>query len=69
MLLSARPFDFHFWRFAITCLYYGAAVLISGNFGRNFSFILSLYLETKMLNSLSHILVVHSFSRRKAIAF
>ncbi len=30
------------------------------NFGRHFSF--SLYLETKMLNSLSHILVFHSFS-------
>ncbi len=32
----------------------------------------SLYLETKMLNSLSHILVIwvfHSFSRRKVIAF
>ncbi len=39
------------------------------NFVRHFWFSLSLYLETKMLNSLSHILVFHSFSRRKVIAF
>ncbi len=39
--------------------------LNSVNFGRHFWFSLSLYLETKMLNSLSHILVIwvfHSFS-------
>ncbi len=30
----------------------------SVNFGRHFLFSLSLYLETKMLNSLSHILVI-----------
>ncbi len=30
----------------------------SVNFGRNFLFSLNLYLETKMLNSLSHILII-----------
>ncbi len=42
------------------------------NFGRHFWFSLSLYLETKMFNSLSHILVIrvfHSFSRQKTVAF
>ncbi len=37
-------------------------VKCSFNFVRHFLFSLSLYLETKMLNSLSHILVFHSFS-------
>ncbi len=46
----------------ITCM-------TSVNFGRHFWFSLSLYLETKMLNSLSHIWVFHSFSRQKVIAF
>ncbi len=45
----------------------------SVDFGRHFWFSLSLYLETKMFNSLlSHILVIrhfHSFSRLKVIAF
>ncbi len=35
----------------------------SVNFGRHFWFSLSLYLETKMLNSLSHILVIWVFHR------
>ncbi len=49
--------------------------LTSVHFGRHFLFSLSLYLEMKMLNSLSHILVIwvfhslSSFSRQKVIAF
>ncbi len=49
-------FWFRFFWFSVYC---------SVNFGRHFWFSLSLYLEMKMLNSLSHILVIwvfHSFS-------
>ncbi len=47
-------------------------VACSFNFGRHFWFSLSLYLEMKMLNSLSHILVIwvfHSFSLVLVITF
>ncbi len=37
---------------------YGKKNSSSVNFGRNFLFSLNLYLETKMLNSLSHILII-----------
>ncbi len=50
-----------YMRMTDTCIYHRYSV----NFGRQFWFSLSLYIETRMLNSLSHILVIwvfHSFS-------